>query len=168
MIYQRKIEEKIREYKGGGVVEGNWGRTEKIIKEAADETVSREGNQGNKEWFDEECSEVVSENNARKRMLQRETRISYGRYQELRREANRICKKKKQERMKRQLEEAKKFKDQNERRKFYKAIDNLKKGFQPRSTGCRNEDGEIIWEEEKILRRWEEYFKELLSTKKRR
>jgi hypothetical protein len=41
----------------------------------------------------------------------------------------------KKERMKRQLGEVNKFKDQNERRKFYKSIDNLKKGFQPRSTG---------------------------------
>jgi hypothetical protein len=49
--------------------------------------------------------------------------------------------------MKKQLEEVNKFKDQNERRKFYKAIDNLKKGFQPRSNGCRNKDGEIIREE---------------------
>jgi DNA segregation ATPase FtsK/SpoIIIE-like protein len=40
--------------------------------------VSREGNQGNKEWFDEECAKVVLEkNNASKRMLQRETRINY-------------------------------------------------------------------------------------------
>jgi hypothetical protein len=38
-------------------------------------------------------------------MLQRERRINCGRYQELRREVNRICKKKKNERMKRQLEE---------------------------------------------------------------
>jgi hypothetical protein len=129
--------------------------------------VSREGNQGNKEWFDEECAKVVLEKNkARKRMLQRETRINYGRYQELRREANKICKKKKKERMKRQLEEVNKFKDQNERRKFYKAIENLKKAFQPRSTGCRNRDGEIIREEEKILRRWKEYFKELINTEK--
>jgi hypothetical protein len=27
---------------------------------------------------------------------------------------------------------------------LYKAIDNLKKGFQPRSNGYRNKDGEII------------------------
>jgi hypothetical protein len=81
---------------------GKWERIEKIIKEAADETVSKEGNQGNKEWFDEECAKVVlGKNNARKRMLQTETRINYGRYQELR-EANRICKKQKKERMKRQ------------------------------------------------------------------
>jgi hypothetical protein len=49
--------------------------------------------------------------------------------QELRREAKGICKKKKNKRMKRHLEEVNKFKDQNERRKFYKAMDNLKKRF---------------------------------------
>jgi hypothetical protein len=135
-------------------VEENWKRIEKVIKEAADKTVSKEENQCNKEWFYEECAKAVLEkNNARKRMLQRETRISCARYQELRRKANRICKKKKKERMK-------------DRRKFHKAIDNLKKGFQPRSNGCRNKDGEIIREEGKILQRWEEYFKELLGTEK--
>jgi hypothetical protein len=64
---------------------------------------------------------------------------------------NRICKKKKKDRMKRQLEEVNKFKNQNERRTFYKAILNLKKGFQPRSNGCRNKEGEIIREEGKIF-----------------
>jgi hypothetical protein len=48
-------------------------------------------------------------------------------------------------------DEVDKFKDQNERRKFYKAIDNLQKGFQPRSNGCRSKEGEIIREEGKIL-----------------
>jgi hypothetical protein len=33
--------------------------------------------------------------------------------------------------MRKQLEEVNKFKNKNERRKFYKAIDNLKKKFQP-------------------------------------
>jgi hypothetical protein len=84
-------------------VEESWKRTEKVIKEAADETVSKEGNQRNKEWFDDECAKAVLEkNNARKRMIQREKRIKCGRYQELRREANSICKKKKMEIMKRQ------------------------------------------------------------------
>jgi hypothetical protein len=49
--------------------------------------------------------------------------------------------------MRKQLEEVNKFKDQNERRKFYKAIDI----FQPRSNGCRNKDGEIMKEEGKVL-----------------
>jgi hypothetical protein len=38
-------------------------------------------------------------------MLQRETRTNSGRYQELRKEANRICKKKKKVRIRKQLEE---------------------------------------------------------------
>jgi hypothetical protein len=33
-------------------VEGNWERIEEIIREAADEAVSKEGNQGNKELFE--------------------------------------------------------------------------------------------------------------------
>jgi hypothetical protein len=103
--YQRKIEEKIREYKEEANVEKNWKRTEEVIKETADETVSKDGNQRNKKWFDEECAKIISEkDNARKRILQRETRINYGRYQELRREAKGICKKKKKkERMMKQL-----------------------------------------------------------------
>jgi hypothetical protein len=68
--------------------------------------------------------------------------------------------------MRKQSEVVNKFKDQNERRKFDKAIDNLKKGFQPRSNGCRNKDGEIVREEGKILQRWEEYFTELLNIEK--
>jgi hypothetical protein len=65
-------------------VEENWKRTDKVIKEAAKEMLNKERNQGNKAWFDEECAKAVSEkNNARKRMLQRETRKNYGRYQEL-------------------------------------------------------------------------------------
>jgi hypothetical protein len=39
----------------------------------------------------------------------------------------------------------------NERGKFYKAIDNLKKGFQPRNNCCRKMDSEIISEEDKLL-----------------
>jgi ABC-type bacteriocin/lantibiotic exporter with double-glycine peptidase domain len=62
-----KIEEKIREYKEENVEE-NWKRIKKVIKEVADETVSKEGNQRNKKWFDEECAKVISEeNNATKR-----------------------------------------------------------------------------------------------------
>ena len=64
-------------------------------------------------------------------MLEKETRANMEGYQELRRKVNRICKKKKEENMKGQLEEIEQLSKQNERRKFYKAGDKAKRGFQP-------------------------------------
>jgi hypothetical protein len=97
-------------------------------------------------------------------MLEWETWANCERSQELRRKANSICKKKKKG--KKKSGEGNKFKDQNERWNFYKAVDNLKKGFQPRCNYCRNKDSEIIKEEEKVLQWWEECFKEILTNEK--
>jgi hypothetical protein len=132
-------------------MEENWKRIEKVIKKAADKTVSKGGNQRNKELFDEECAKAVLERRMPEKNATKRNKNKLWKVSRIRREANRMCKKKKTERMKRQLEDVNKFKDQNERRKFYKAIDNLKKGFQPRSNGCRNKYGEIIREGGKIL-----------------
>jgi hypothetical protein len=70
--------------------------------------------------------------------------------------------------MRKHLQEVNKLKNQNKRRKFYKAIDNLKKGFQPRINGCRNKDGEIIREEGKVLQRWENILRNYKILKKKR
>jgi hypothetical protein len=51
-LYQRKIEARIGEKREKGNVEEIWKKIEKVIKEVADETVGKEGNQRNKN-----CSE---------------------------------------------------------------------------------------------------------------
>ena len=40
----------------------------------------------------------------------------------------------------------------------------LKKGFQPRTSMCKNKKGELLGGEEEIRKRWMEHFKELLNT----
>ena len=65
--------------------------------------------------------------------------------------------------MKKQLEEISQLNQQNKRCKFYKAVNNMKRGFQPRMSGCKGKDGKIIGEEKKILERWTEHFVELLK-----
>ena len=96
-------------------------------------------------------------------MIQKETRFNYEEYQEWRRKTNRICKGKKRENIKKQLEEINQLNQQNERRKFYKAVNNMKRRFQPRMSGFKGKDGKIIGEEKKILERWTEHFAELLK-----
>jgi hypothetical protein len=69
----------------------------------------------------------------------------------------------KEENMKERLEEIEQLSKQNERRKFYKAVDKAKRGFQPRIFHCKTKTGKVICEELKLLERWEEHFKELLN-----
>ena len=49
--------------------------------------------------------------------------------------------------MQKQLEEINQLNQQNERRKFYKSMNNTKRGFQPRMSGCKVKDGRLIGEE---------------------
>ena len=39
----------------------------------------------------------------------------------------------------------------------------MKRGFQPRMSGCTGKDGRMIREEGKILERWIQHFTELLN-----
>ena len=42
-------------------------------------------------------------------------------------------------------------------------MDKAKRGFQPRIIHCKTKTRKVIWEESKVLERWEEHFKELLN-----
>ena len=96
-------------------------------------------------------------------MLQKETTSNYEEYQEWRRKTNRICKRKKRENMRKRLEEINQLNQQNERRKFYRSVTNMKRGLQPRVSGCTGKGGRMIGEEGRILERWTEHFTELLN-----
>jgi hypothetical protein len=98
-------------------------------------------------------------------MLQKETRGSCEKYKELRKDAKKVCKKKKKEHLQKQLEEIEQLNRQNERRKFYKAMDNIRKGYHPRQEACRDKDGKVLWNKEDIKKRWAEHFKDALNKK---
>jgi hypothetical protein len=64
--------------------------------------------------------------------------------------------------MNKKLKEINQLNQQNERRKFYKLVNNMKRGFQPRMSGCKGKDRRMIGEG-KILKRWIEYYTEMLN-----
>ena len=55
--------------------------------------------------------------------------------------------------MKERLEEIEQLSKQNERRKFYEAVDKAKRGFQPRIIHCKTKTGKVICEASKVLER---------------
>ena len=96
-------------------------------------------------------------------MLQKETRGSYEKYKKLQKEDKKVCKKKKKEHLQKQLEEIEQLKRQDERRKFYKAMDNIRKGYHPRQEACRDKDGKLLFDKEEIMNRWAENFEDALN-----
>lgn len=169
--YQQMLQTKLRRGNKGEEeedeeldVDEQWKKIEQAIKEAAEETIQEQKLTREENWFDEECAQIIEEKNiARQKKLEKETRANTERYQELRRKVNRVCKKKKKEDMKERLEEIEQLSKQNERRKFYEAVDKAKRGFQPRIIHCKTKTGKVICEASKVLERWEEHFKELMN-----
>jgi hypothetical protein len=147
--YQQVLESKLKSEGdiGADSVKKRWEQLGKAIKAAADETIVEIKHKKNEEWFDKECAAYIREkNNAKQKIIQNETRSNYEEYQECRRKTNRIYEGKKRENMKKQSEEINQLNQQNEKRKFYKAVNNMKRGFQPRKSGCKGKDN---WRREK-------------------
>lgn len=104
LLYQEKLQRKFEEdlvieageeRRGDRTTEEEWERIRKAILTTAEEELGTQQQTCN-EWFDQECKEVIEEkNNARIKMLHRETRSNCESYRQLRLKANRTSKKRK-------------------------------------------------------------------------
>ena len=80
-----------------------------------------------------------------------------------RKEADKICRKKKREFEKQKIAEIERAGEAKDMRNFYARVKEEKKGFQPKITFCKNKNGNLITDKEGILNRWADYFSELLN-----
>lgn len=77
-------------------IENEWDRMEKVINEAANETIGVKQRRRNEEWFDKECGIAIQKKNeARNRLLARNTRNNRLIYEMLRKDAKKVLRKKK-------------------------------------------------------------------------
>ena len=113
-------------------VQTEWNKIKKGILEAAEETIGEKMGNRNEEWFDEEFRAAIQEkNNMRKNMLQRMTRSSKEIYRECRKRANKLCREKKREMLKRQIGSIEVDGKRKEAKKYYQTVNRFRKGFQP-------------------------------------
>jgi sorting nexin-29 len=115
-------------------------------------------------WFDEECKLKINEKNRlRKLYLERNTRTKRQAYEDARREANKMLRKKKRTYMNNILLKMEEDFVHNNTREAYKAVNVFKKGFKPNTNLCKDRDGNIIADPENIKHRWKEYSQEVLN-----
>ena len=101
---------------------------------------------------------------ARKRYLTRPTRAKYEEFQQKRREANYICRRKKRTAWNEQLEDMEKNFKENNDRQAYKEVKFIKKGYAPRTSMIKDKKGEIVSTHAEVLERWKEHFQQLLNN----
>jgi hypothetical protein len=97
---------------------------------------------------------VEGRNKARLKLLQRHTRSSANGYQNKRRLAKAECRRKKRMWERAKLEEIDELSKRKETRQLCLKTGQLKKGFQPRTSFCKNKNGDLIRDNKGVLKRW--------------
>jgi len=77
-------------------------------------------------------------------MLEGMTRISKETFRERRRRANKICREKKREMLKRQIESIEVERERTDTREYYQTVNCFRKDFQPRLNECKDNSGKLI------------------------
>lgn len=168
VAFEQKLAERIgeeddEENEQGGV-EQLWHKIRNSLVNTAEEVLGTTNKNSKDTWWDHECEKAITKrNDAKKALLQRTTRTKTEKYQSLRREAKKICRKKKREALNTQLRELEQSNQARESRKFYKILKETKNEFHPRISLCKDKQGKWLTEEEKVLRRWKEHFSDILN-----
>ena len=117
---KRKLEELQTQSQEQEQIEQQWNTIKKVVIETATETIGVKTRKRNKEWFNDECKEVIRQKNQdRLRVLQKATRQACDKYKESRKKANKIIRKNKKAYLKTEIENIEQLSNQNDNRKFY-------------------------------------------------
>jgi endonuclease/exonuclease/phosphatase family metal-dependent hydrolase/ribosomal protein S28E/S33 len=145
-------------------VEELWSRIKNDIKSVAEEVIGLKSRRKRNDWRDDECKDATrKKNEAYIQYTERTTRAKKEAYKELRRFANKTNRRKKRKYLNDELREMDENFKQNNTRAAYAVVKQLKAGFQPTTSLCKDTNGNIISDAEEIKSRWKQYFQELLN-----
>lgn len=117
----------------------------------------------NKQWFNEECQEMVSAKaNARIKWLNSNRQEDKQKYLELRKKAKKVTRATQRAWIEREIEEIEREYYNRNTKQFYKKISEQNKSYKGKTTGLKNKQGKIAESEEEYKEIWKQYFKELL------
>ena len=145
-------------------VDGKWERIKKTTWEVAKRVLGTEEKQRKEHWYDEQCKQAVDmRNELYRRYIQRRTRERREKYEEARREADKICRQKKRKYENDRILKMEENLERNNSREAYKYLKYLRGGYKPRTNLCRNDEGQIVSDSATIKFTWRNYFLHLLG-----
>ncbi|KAF6211867.1 hypothetical protein GE061_012383 [Apolygus lucorum] len=162
--YQDNLSAKIPSHLESPSTNELWTDIKVAVLESAKETLGEESKTGNEEWFDQECEALINEkNNKRRTWIQRDTRGTREAYNTSRRLANYACRRKKRAWENSKYSNMESLNEANESRKFYHAVNMMRKGYQPKLTACKDRHGQLIEDEGQVMERWADHFSTVLA-----
>ncbi|XP_068250251.1 uncharacterized protein [Palaemon carinicauda] len=146
-------------------VNTKWQVIEATVKEATEEEVGYIQGRRNAHWYDNECREVVEgRKQVRAKILQ--ALRDEGWREESRwenRNVNRVFIRKKRQKLNDEIDIIDENRKRGRIRQHYQGVRKIKRGYQARTQMIKDKDGEILTRDEDVMKRWEQYFKELLN-----
>jgi hypothetical protein len=135
-------------------MESEWQKICHSIKDTAKKILGYKTKRNHKGWYDEVCNIALDiHNEKRTRMLQRTTRTTIEDYRIARREAHKICCKKRKEYEEEIIQTMQTYSVRSERRKFYQGVRKFKECYQTRTTVCRDKEGNMVGGEREVMNR---------------
>jgi len=107
---------------------------------------------------------MKEKNDARKKCLNKETRKNREEYEQKRKIATKLCRRKKREMWNKKTEEIKGANIEKNVRKSYKEVKETSKEYQQQNIIYKDYKGKILTEAKDILLRWQQYFQYLLEN----
>lgn len=142
-----------------------WNRLRNCMKMAAAETVKWKPGVVRNGWFDDECKMAHEEKNeARLKYLQRATRTAMDDYRTKRSIERKLFRNKKMRHEQEILRDIDQLHSMNDSKNLYRRIRSVTSGFTQQPLLCKDINGEILADEERVIVRWAEYFKDLLTA----
>lgn len=165
--YQQEIAKNLRQLTDmtdESSVEDDWNFLKTFITLSAQTSLGEMTRRKRRDWFDEECSLAINKKNQDRMMyLGRPTRAKKAAFEQSRKEANRILRKRKRTYMNSFIMRLEEDFRENNPREAYKGVNFFKKGYALSTTICKRKNGEFLGDREEIKERWREFFRELLN-----
>lgn len=159
--FQEKIAAKLVKPKGESV-NTCFSKLEEALGGVATQILKKENNKTDN-WYDEDCKRVTEKKSkARIIYLQNRNEENKRKYDEERRNAKKICRKKKRAMLEQKIEKIEEDYKAKSIRNFYRETKKQKTGYQPKLIYIKTKEGKLVTGTEK-LNRWAEYFDSILN-----